>query len=130
MDTIGHIFVWLVIGMFLLVIYAKVSGASTGTRTYTATRRLPAWYESPTETIAIRPYASTDLATQDANRAAAHGWTVQSVTTSDGHVNVGRTVTGAVFTGGLSLLAGGSRTRGSVTVTYTRQVPVAEVAAH
>jgi hypothetical protein len=36
-------------------------------------------------------------------------------------VNVGRTVTGAVLTGGLSLLFGASRSKGTVTLMYLKK---------
>jgi hypothetical protein len=78
------------------------------------------WYEIESLKVAVRSYRDTVEASLEANAAASYGWTVQSVATSDGHVNVGRTVTGAVLTGGLSLLVGGSRTKGSVTITFVR----------
>jgi hypothetical protein len=43
-----------------------------------------------------------------------------AITATDGHINLGRTVTGAALTGGLSLLIGGSRSKGKVIITYTR----------
>jgi hypothetical protein len=47
-------------------------------------------------------------------------WMPTAITATDGHINVGRTVTGAALTDGLSLLVGGSRTKGKVMITYTR----------
>ena len=53
-----------------------------------------------------------------------NGWEVVSQTGLPGHLRLGRTVAGAALTGGLSILAGGSRTSDRVTITYRRvQVP-------
>jgi hypothetical protein len=58
------------------------------------------------------------------NLMIANGWEVVNQTGLPGHVRLGRTLTGAALTGGLSLLAGGSRTADRVTITYRRvQVP-------
>src|SRR5262249_52810365 len=61
----------------------------------------------------------------DANLGIAamdkEGWTVKSMDTTDGHINVGRTATYTILTGGLALFLGGSRTRGKVTVMYERK---------
>jgi hypothetical protein len=51
---------------------------------------------------------------------ASRGYTPTTSAADGGHVNVGRTVSGAVLTGGLSLLFGGSRESGHVVVTFTR----------
>ena len=49
-----------------------------------------------------------------------HGYTIASQTGTGSHVNVGRTVTGAVLTGGLSLLFGASRSNDKITMTFVR----------
>jgi hypothetical protein len=49
-----------------------------------------------------------------------HGYTPSTSSTDGGHINVGRTLMGAELTDGWSLLFGGSRTGGSIIVTYTR----------
>jgi len=49
-----------------------------------------------------------------------HGYTPSTSSTDGGHINVGRTLMGAELTDGWSLLFGGSRTGGSIVVTYTR----------
>lgn len=84
-----------------------------------ARRDLP-WYFDNNKISHIASYNSTEEATQDANAASTCGWMPQGTSTTDGHVNVGRTATEAVLTGGLTLLLGASRTEGKITVTYVR----------
>ena len=61
---------------------------------------------------------------QHINLMLANGWEVVNQTGLPGHVRLGRTLAGAALTGGISLLAGGSRTADRVTITYRRvQVP-------
>lgn len=65
------------------------------------------------------------------NLMITNGWEVVNQTGLPGHVRLGRTLTGAALTGGLSLLAGGSRTADRVTITYRRvQVPAAPPIVH
>jgi hypothetical protein len=68
----------------------------------------------------IREYGAVDEYRRDAVRLTRAGWTPVLQSQDGGHVNVGRSVTGAALTGGLSLLFGGSRTRGKIIVTWTR----------
>ena len=49
-----------------------------------------------------------------------HGYQIQASAGTGSHVNVGRTVTAALLTGGLSLLFGASRSQQKVTMTFTR----------
>lgn len=65
-------------------------------------------------------YKNEKDAAKEVDKAAKKGWMPQGTTATDGHINVGRTVTGAVLTGGLNLLIGGSRSKGKVTITYVR----------
>lgn len=51
------------------------------------------------------------------------GWYIDSTSGAAGHINVGRTATTAVLTGGLSLLLGASRSKDKVTVHWRRQRP-------
>ncbi len=57
--------------------------------------------------------------------ASTFGWTVKNVATIGSHINVGRTVTPAVMTGGLSLLRGASRTKEKYIVTFEHDGQVA-----
>lgn len=66
----------------------------------------------------VKEYRSAAEQEKDINKMARQGFTVASETSQPSHINVGRTATGAVLTGGLSLLAGGSRTSAKHRVTY------------
>ena len=79
-----------------------------------------AWYDDKNKLSYVASYKNDKDATKEADKAAKRGWMPQGATATDGHINVGRTVTGAVLTGGLSLLIGGSRSKGKVTITYVR----------
>ncbi len=72
--------------------------------------------------IVIRVYSDDqqglDKANEEANFLAAHGYSITAQSGQGSHVNIGRTVGGAVVTGGISLLFGGSRSNGKVTISY------------
>jgi hypothetical protein len=70
--------------------------------------------------IRVKEYKSAKEFEADAQRMIAAGWRLQDQVAQAGHVNVGRTATGAVLTGGFSLLLGASRTKGKITVTWLR----------
>ena len=59
-------------------------------------------------------------ANKDGRILAAHGYRSAAQSATGSHVNVGRTVTPAVLTGGVSLLFGASRAKGKVQITYTK----------
>ena len=89
---------------------------------YCGQRIAGTWFQgAPTQT-AIRVYKTVKEASQEADAAARFGWTLQSASSIEGQLNGGRTLTGAALTGGLRMLFGGSRVKGSVTVTYTRRL--------
>ena len=79
-----------------------------------------AWYDDDKRLTYVGTYENPKDATRDANRAAQKGWVPQGTAATDGHINVGRTVTGAVLTGGWSLLFGASRSKGKLTLTFIR----------
>jgi len=56
----------------------------------------------------------------EATILATHGYGIAGQSGVGGHLNVGRTLTGALVTGGISLLFGGSRSRGTVDITFTK----------
>jgi len=63
---------------------------------------------------------------QKINMMMMNGWEVVKQNGLPGNVRLGRTLPGAALTGGLSLLAGGSRTADHVTITYRRfRIPAA-----
>jgi hypothetical protein len=78
------------------------------------------WYDDDTKRTHIMSYDSVAEASSEANRAAKRGWVPTGSSATDGHLNIGRTAAGVFLFGGLSLLAGGSRTEGKVTITYNR----------
>ena len=78
------------------------------------------WYLTSTKKVHVATYKNDKDAAKEAEKAAEHGWIPQTMTGTDGHINVGRTVAGAMLTGGLSLLIGGSRSKGKVTIAYQK----------
>jgi hypothetical protein len=79
-----------------------------------------AWYDDKKSLTHIATYKNDRDASKDANKAAQRGWQPQTTAATEGHLNLGRTATGAILTGGLSLLFGGSRTSGKLTLMYHR----------
>jgi len=69
----------------------------------------------------VKEYRSAAEQEKDINKMARQGLDIVSETSQPSHINVGRTVTGAVLTGGLSLLAGGSRTSAKQRVTFKQR---------
>jgi len=74
------------------------------------------WYDDKKATIHIEKYKNEKDAQKDAEKAVKKGWVLQEMVTSNGHVNLFRTI----FVRGLIL--GASRTKGSLVVTYSRPV--------
>ncbi len=70
--------------------------------------------------VMVRVYDTVSQYEADAQRLIPQGWRIEQQSQGGGHVNIGRTTTGAVLTGGLSLLFGGSRTKDKLTVTWRR----------
>ena len=86
-----------------------------------------AWLASETSDwttpVTVRTYKHDQgwLIELEAKHLLANGYEVQDQSSAGSHVNVGRTVTGAVLTGGLSLLFGASRSKGTVTLMYLKK---------
>lgn len=78
------------------------------------------WYDDPKQTVHVVTYENNKTFEKEATAALQRGWEIQNSAGIGGHVNVGRTATGAVLTGGVSLLFGGSRGKDKITVTYLR----------
>jgi hypothetical protein len=72
--------------------------------------------------VAVRTYKQDQgwLIELEAKHLIANGYDVQDQSSAGAHVNVGRTATAAVLTGGLSLLLGASRSKGTVTLMYLK----------
>jgi len=86
-----------------------------------------AWLASETSDwttpVTVRTYKHDQgwLIELEAKLLLANGYEIQDQSSAGSHVNVGRTVSGAVLTGGLSLLFGGSRSKGTVTLMYLKK---------
>ena len=79
-----------------------------------------AWYDDRNRVSYIGTYKDEKSARSDLELAVKRGWKIEDTTGDGGHINVGRTATGAVLTGGLSLLFGGSRSKRSLTLVFVR----------
>jgi len=55
---------------------------------------------------------------REIKRAGRNGWTVDNMTSTEGHINVGRAALQVALLSPLSLVFGTSRTKGKYTVTY------------
>ena len=82
------------------------------------------FYQKP---VVVRVYKSNETKRMEHEIAEllSNGYEIQAQSGTGSHINVGRTVTGAVLTGGLSLLLGGSRSSGTHTITFIK-VPQAQ----
>ncbi len=79
-----------------------------------------AWYDEKDRVSYIGIYKNDKDMRKELEQAIRRGWKLQDTTTDGGHLNLGRTATGAVLTGGLSLLIGGSRSKGGHTLVFVR----------
>lgn len=79
-----------------------------------------AWYDDKNKLTHVETYKNDNDASKDANKAARKGWIPQGTTATDGHVNLGRTLTYGALTLGIHTLLGGSRTKGKITISYVR----------
>ena len=52
--------------------------------------------------------------------ARTFGWEVSSATGTSGHINLSRTAAKVIFTGGVGLFLGASRTKDTITLVFTR----------
>jgi hypothetical protein len=77
------------------------------------------WLTSAKSHVSV--YTDHKAMQKEIEKAAQHGWTVVGQTGTDSHVNVGRTAIGVALTGGFSLLAGASRSKDKITVTFARR---------
>ena len=75
-----------------------------------------------TKPVVVRVYKGDETKKMESEMTEllGHGYTIASQSGTGSHVNVGRTVTGAVLTGGLSLIFGGSRSKEKITITFTK----------
>jgi len=81
---------------------------------------ITAWYDDKNKLTHVATYKNEKDAAKEADKAAKKGWMPQGTTATDGHINLGRTITYGVLTLGVSYLLGGSRTKGTITISYIR----------
>lgn len=77
------------------------------------------WWEASQRQVFVE-YNKPEKVRRELAVSGPLGWYIDSTDGDDGHINVGRTATGAVLTGGFSLLFGASRSKGKIRVTWTR----------
>jgi hypothetical protein len=75
-----------------------------------------------TKPVVVRVYKGNETGRmeREISELMSNGYQIQGQSGTGSHVNVGRTVTGAVLTGGLSLLLGASRSSGTQTITFIK----------
>ncbi len=78
------------------------------------------WYDDSNRLTYVATYTNEQEMQRDVEAAAHQGWMPQNTAGTSGHINVGRTATAAVLTGGFSLLLGASRSKDKITMTFVR----------
>jgi len=78
------------------------------------------WYYDPTRLTYVASYTKEKEAQKEMEAAAQWGWMPQGTSTTAGHINVGRTMTKFVLTGGIGLMTGASRSKDKITLTFVR----------
>jgi hypothetical protein len=78
------------------------------------------WYHSPSALTHIETYTKEKDMQRDLESAYQNGWVIQGQSGTGSHVNVGRSVTKFVLTGGLGLMTGVSRSKDKTTITFVR----------
>lgn len=79
-----------------------------------------AWYDDKNRTTYVVTYEDEKSMAKELEAAAKQGWTVEGTPATEATYNVGRTATATLLTGGLRLLAGTSRSKDKLTITYVR----------
>lgn len=78
------------------------------------------WWHNPIVLTHVATYSSDKEMQRDLEAAYQYGWQIQGQSGTGSHVNVGRSVTKFVLTGGLGLMTGVSRSKDKTTITYVR----------
>ena len=78
------------------------------------------WYNDPTRLTYVATYTDERAMQKEVEAAAQRGWIPQGTTATGSHINVGRTMTKFVLTGGLGLMTGASRSKDKITITFVR----------
>lgn len=78
------------------------------------------WYHDQIRLAYVASYENDKSMRKDTEAAAHFGWIPQQSVGVGGHVNIGRTATAAMLTGGVSLLFGPSRSKDKLSITFVR----------
>ena len=82
--------------------------------------RKKSWYHDPTRLTYIATYTNEKEMQKEVEAAAQFGWLPQGTTATGSHINVGRTMTKFVLTGGIGMMTGASRSKDKITITFLR----------
>jgi hypothetical protein len=120
-DRIAAFAVLAVIGSFVAFQFAPAASRGGGNSGGGELKRVTANWTLP---ILVRKYAGNGGGQRkfesEAGQLVAHGYSIAGQSGVGSHINVGRTAGPALLTGGLSLVAGASRSSGDLTVTYQK----------
>ncbi len=78
------------------------------------------WYHDPMALTHVATYTDQKKMQQEIEAAYQHGWMIQGQSGSSSHVNVGRSMTKFVLTGGIGMMTGVSRSKDKTTLTFVR----------
>jgi len=78
------------------------------------------WYHDLRALTHIATYTNEKQMQKEVEMSAHYGWMLQGTTGTAGHINVGRSVTKFVLTGGLGMMTGASRSKDKITITFVR----------
>lgn len=78
-----------------------------------------AWWKSDRAGLVI-VYEDIDVLNRELRFASEDGWYIADTDADGGHVNIGRTATKAILTGGVGLMFGGSRSKAKTTISWRR----------
>lgn len=111
----------LIVGFVLMMMVYPNGAPDTSPERSELKRATANW----TAALVIRSYKNDNGGRQKASKEASylmqHGYSLADQSSAGSHVNVGRTASAAVLTGGVSLLFGASRSKGTIDATFVRQ---------
>jgi hypothetical protein len=106
----------------VLMIVAYPNGMPDTSRERAELKRITGNWTVP---FVVRSYKNDDngrtLASKEAGYLTQHGYVLGGQSGTGSHVNVGRTASRVVLTGGLGLIFGASRSKGTIEITFVRQ---------
>lgn len=78
------------------------------------------WYHDLRALTHVATYTDEKQMQKEVEAAAHFGWIPQNTAATAGHINVGRTVTKFMLTGGIGMMTGASRSKDKLTITFVR----------